>query len=99
MRTFCWLVAVVLVVTTDSKGPGLKTRITDKALNYGSLPFFHSLIQCLSHFQSLSLKFRIVLRTTSIPYGTEDNKYPHLWLILMFRADTECDVEKDIYAN
>lgn len=72
MRTFCWLVAVVLVVTTDSKGPGLKTRITDKALNYGSLPFFHSLIQCL-----LSLKFRIVLRTTSIPYGTEDNKYPH----------------------
>lgn len=77
MRTFCWLVAVVLVVTVDSKGPGLKTRITDKALNYGSLPFFHSLIQCLSHFQSLSLKFRIVLRTTSIPYGTEDNKYPH----------------------
>lgn len=77
MRTFCWLVAVVLVVTADSKGPGLKTRITDKALNYGSLPFFHSLIQCLSHFQSLSLKFRIVLRTTSIPYGTEDNKYPH----------------------
>lgn len=90
MRTFCWLVAVVLVVTADSKGPGLKTRITDKALNYGSLPFFHSLIQCLSHFQSLSLKFRIVLRIINIHT---------VWLILMFRADTECDVEKGIYAN